>query len=74
MEEFLLQKRKIYKVSEITGEIRAVSHVESRIKEASKMGFTQCIVPKNAIKQITKVKDIKILGVSFLKEVMEILF
>ena len=58
----------------LTGEIRAVAHIESRIKEASKMGFTQCIVPKNTIKQITKVKDIKIVGISLLKEVMEILF
>ena len=58
----------------LTGEIRAVAHIESRIKEAAKMGFSQCIVPKNSIKQITKIKDIKIVGVSFLKEIMEILF
>ncbi|MCP3954422.1 MAG: DNA repair protein RadA, partial [Desulfobacterales bacterium] len=58
----------------LTGEIRAVAHIESRIKEAAKMGFSQCIVPKNTIKQITKVKNIEVVGVSFLKEVMEMLF
>jgi DNA repair protein RadA/Sms len=58
----------------LTSEIRAVAHIESRIKEASKMGFSQCIVPNNAIKQISKIKNIKVVGVSFLKEVMEILF
>jgi len=58
----------------LTGEIRAVAHIESRIKESAKMGFSKCIVPKNSIKQIAEIKDIKIIGVSFLKEVMEILF
>jgi DNA repair protein RadA/Sms len=58
----------------LTGEIRAVAHIESRIKEVSKMGFNKCIIPKNNIKQIRKIKNIEIMGVSFLKEVMEILF
>jgi len=58
----------------LTGEIRAVAHIESRIKEAAKMGFSQCIVPKNNLKQITKIQDIEITGVDFLGQVMEILF
>ena len=29
----------------LTGEIRGVSHVEQRLKEAIKMGFTTCIIP-----------------------------
>ncbi len=58
----------------LTGEIRAVAHIESRIKEAVKMGFTQCIVPENSIKQISQTDNIKINGTSFLKQVMEILF
>ena len=58
----------------LTGEIRAVGHVEARIKEATKMGFTRCLVPGNNIKQLSKIKNMTIESVNFLKSVVEILF
>ncbi len=58
----------------LTGEIRAVGHVQARIKEAAKMGFTKCLVPSTTIKQLSKIKGITIESVSFLKDAMEVLF
>lgn len=65
----------------LTGEIRAVSHGESRIKEAVKMGFTRCIVPENTKKQLPEIhsaeipeQKIVIMGATSLKQVIEILF
>ncbi|MBU3953516.1 MAG: DNA repair protein RadA [Proteobacteria bacterium] len=58
----------------LTGEIRAVSHAQARIKEASKMGFTTCLVPSAAMKQLSRVKGMTIESVSFLKDAMEVLF
>jgi len=65
----------------LTGEIRAVSHGEARIKEALKMGFTRCIVPENTKKQLPEMQrselqgqQITITGATSLKQVMEILF
>ncbi|MBF0390776.1 MAG: DNA repair protein RadA [Desulfamplus sp.] len=67
----------------LTGEIRAVSHGEARIKEALKMGFTRCIVPENTKKLFQNIDSIEIqgqkiaisiIGVTSLKQVMEILF
>ena len=58
----------------LTGEIRAASHVEARLKEAAKMGFTRGIIPKNSQKQLSNMKDIAIEGATSLKQVMEILF
>ncbi len=58
----------------LTGEIRAVGHAQARIKEAAKMGFTRCLVPSNNIKQLSKVKNMTIESVSFLKSVVEVLF
>jgi len=58
----------------LTGEIRAVGHVQARIKEAAKMGFTKCLVPSNSIKQLSKIKGMTIESVSFLKSAMEVLF
>lgn len=58
----------------LTGEIRAVSHAQARIKEAAKMGFTRCLVPSSTMKQLSKVKGMTIESVSFLKDAMEVLF
>ena len=58
----------------LTGEIRAVGQVQARIKEAAKMGFSRCLVPSTTIKQLSKVKGMTIESVSFLKDVMEVLF
>ena len=56
----------------LTGEIRTVSHADQRIKEAEKMGFTTCIVPKNT--QFSNLKKIKIKQASSLKQIIDILF
>ena len=58
----------------LTGEIRAVGHVQARIKEAAKMGFGRCLVPSSTIKQLSRVKGVTIESVSFLKDAMEVLF
>ncbi len=58
----------------LTGEVRGVSHLESRISEIEKMGFTRCIVPKTSLKQMTKKNGIELIGISKLAEVIENLF
>ena len=34
------------------GEIRSVSHISERIREAERMGFRTCIVPKQSMNSI----------------------
>jgi DNA repair protein RadA/Sms len=51
----------------LSGEIRAVSHIEPRIKEAEKMGFEKIIVPKGNLPLKNKT-SIKVVGVSRLIE------
>ena len=58
----------------LTGEIRAVGHVESRVKEVAKMGFTRCLLPQNSIKQVPDIPGMTIQGISSLKQVVETLF
>ncbi|THB76311.1 MAG: DNA repair protein RadA [Desulfobacteraceae bacterium] len=58
----------------LTGEIRAVSHIESRVKEAVKMGFERCIIPKSSKGQMPKINGVVIDGVRFLKEAIGIMF
>jgi DNA repair protein RadA/Sms len=58
----------------LTGEIRAVGHIQARIREASKMGFTRCLVPGSTVKQLSKVKGMAFESIRFLKDAMEVLF
>ena len=34
----------------LTGEVRTVSHIEQRVAEAARLGFTRCILPATALK------------------------
>ena len=53
----------------LSGEIRAVSRVASRVSEAARLGFTRCILPKASLKQITECPDsIQLIGVSNLRQ------
>jgi len=58
----------------LTGEVRAVSHIETRVNETKKMGFSRCLVPKSNLKRMTEVKGINVIGVKTVSEAIEILF
>ncbi len=54
------------------GEIRSVSHINQRIAEAERLGFTKCIIPKSSEKNVEKDKyKIDIIAVSDLKQAFE---
>jgi len=53
----------------LSGEVRAVSQPEIRIREAVKLGFTRCILPYGSIKQV-KVKGIELIGVKKVEEAL----
>ncbi|MBF0097448.1 MAG: DNA repair protein RadA [Magnetococcales bacterium] len=36
----------------LSGEVRSVSHVATRLKEAAKLGFSRCIVPEKALRSL----------------------
>jgi len=58
----------------LTGEVRAIGHVETRIAEAKKMGFARCLVPQSNLKRMTKIKEIELTGVKTISEAIEELF
>ena len=53
------------------GEIRSVSHLEQRVGEARRLGFSKVIVPKHSLKNIRSFKDIEVVGVSNLRQAFE---
>ncbi|MGN1412393.1 MAG: DNA repair protein RadA [Oscillospiraceae bacterium] len=56
------------------GEVRGVSHVGQRLREAQRMGFNVCIIPNQNLREIN-VNDysMNIIGVSSLKQAFETL-
>jgi DNA repair protein RadA/Sms len=47
----------------LTGEVRAVSRAEQRVREAEKLGFKRVIMPEKSLKGWTHPKGIQIIGV-----------
>lgn len=58
----------------LTGEVRAVSQSLLRVKEAQKLGFTRCLLPKTNLEQPFKKSSLELLGVGSLQECLGILF
>ncbi|MDD5692006.1 MAG: DNA repair protein RadA [Candidatus Omnitrophica bacterium] len=58
----------------LSGEIRSISQVLTRINEAERLGFKHCILPKNSCRNLKVSKsDMEIIGVSTLKEALDII-
>lgn len=56
----------------LSGELRAVSQLDARLKEAAKLGFKQCIIPQSAQRRLTeKPKGLTIIGSRTLAEAIE---
>ncbi len=58
----------------LTGEVRAIGQVDTRIYESAKMGFNRCIVPQSNLKRLPAVDGVEIVGVSTVSEAVESLF
>lgn len=52
------------------GEVRAVNHIERRLREAAKLGFTRAIFPEHNKKELEIDDDIKLIGVKNIYEAL----
>jgi DNA repair protein RadA/Sms len=57
----------------LTGEVRGVSQIEVRLKEAAKLGFKSCILPEVNRERLHTDHSIELFGVSSIKEIVKIL-
>lgn len=59
----------------LSGEIRGVSHSESRVSEAARLGFTRCVLPLANLKSIAEPEKypIELIGVRTIREAFEAL-
>lgn len=56
----------------LTGEVRAVNFAQKRIDEGTKLGFTEIIIPQANLKGLKRPKDVKILGVASISELLSL--
>ena len=56
------------------GEVRSVTHLIQRVREAERMGFETCIVPKQSLQTIDPSQyNMRIIGVSSLKQAVSVI-
>ena len=57
----------------LSGEVRSVSMAEQRVNEAVKLGFEACILPQICLNKMRQREDIRLIGVSSVKEAVAVL-
>jgi DNA repair protein RadA/Sms len=58
----------------LTGEVRGINQMEIRIREAARMGFTRCVLPRTQLKRLDKAVGIEMVRVGNLKELLGEIF
>lgn len=56
----------------LTGEIRAVSYMNQRLAEVSRLGFKRCIIPKNSVEKLEIPQGLTVYRVKNLREAIEV--
>ncbi len=56
----------------LAGEVRAIGHVDVRVKEAERLGFTRFVLPSSNRERITWTPKIELVGVATLQEFLEV--
>ncbi len=58
----------------LTGEVRAISQPELRVKEAARLGFNRCVLPQGNLKNLNPPEAIELIGVKQSSEAFEAIF
>ena len=57
----------------LSGEIRSISHLEQRLTEAHRLGFTQCMVPARRAREIKPLPGLELLPVQSISQALRLL-
>lgn len=55
----------------LSGEVRSVAMAEQRVREAAKMGFTTCILPRTNMNTMKEIEGIRLIGMGNIQELLE---
>ena len=57
----------------LSGEIRSINHMEQRLSEVQRLGFTQCIVPAHRAKEMKELPHLELLPVQNVAQALQLL-
>lgn len=57
----------------LSGEIRSISHLEQRLSEVQRLGFTQCMIPANRSRDIRPLPSLELLPVKNVAHALQLL-
>lgn len=57
----------------LSGEVRSISHLEQRLSEIERLGFTKCIVPANRAREIREFPHLTLLPVHNIAQALQLL-
>lgn len=57
----------------LAGEVRPVAHIERRLLECARLGFTTCVIPKENIRHLTKPEGLTVRGVETVSQALAML-
>ena len=57
----------------LSGEIRSITHMEQRLSEVKRLGFTQCMVPAHKIKDLKSPAGLELLPVANISGALRLL-
>ncbi len=55
----------------LAGEVRAITQLETRVREAAKLGFTRAVIPAGSLKQVASMEGMEVIGVKSVEEALE---
>lgn len=58
----------------LTGEVRGIQRLSPRLKEAHRMGFRRCLLPKGNLVQAKEESPLELVGIGSVGQMMEVLF
>ncbi len=58
----------------LAGEVRAVGHINVRIREVERLGFSRILLPRGNRERVTENMAISLLGISNISEIMDVVF
>ncbi|MDF1579295.1 MAG: DNA repair protein RadA [Desulfuromonadales bacterium] len=68
------QKTLLFGEVGLSGEVRAVSRPELRLKEAARLGFEHCLLPQGNLKNLDRPAGMTLHGIRTVSEVLDIVF
>ena len=57
----------------LSGEIRSINHLEQRLSEVERLGFTQCLIPANRSREIRSFANLELIPVKNVAQALQIL-